>query len=358
MKNLYTKREFLNHLEDAQPINEGLLKKLWQSVRKLANKIKGSGEINKKYEEFVKMIDDVFNKFLNVETSKIGESLLIEADATEGTATTGENPGEVTETEAKPEEAANLANLKPEQIKHLSGEIRKRVDELKGQFEADVNSIIERLSKNKDYSSEKLKQFATVMKRKLQNYVYDKWYNYYTKVGDKKTLLKITQLKKQNDADYKKAVDELNTKISEQQGEVAVEAGKEYTYKNSEGKDITVNVIGTGKGLDETGKKDTSKPEYENMWKVKTGDDKTFWVSPGSLSKSPGKLASAVDKDDIKVGGKYTFISKKTDEPVIATIATNKDGKTFSDDGGDVYVTTPGNPTGFMIPIDRLKPTK
>ena len=40
MKNLYTKNEFLTRL-NYEPLNEGLLKNMWNNVMKLANNING-----------------------------------------------------------------------------------------------------------------------------------------------------------------------------------------------------------------------------------------------------------------------------------------------------------------------------
>lgn len=362
MKNLYTKSEFLNHRNDLEIINEGLLKKMWQGIMKLANKIKGSKEIESKFEEYKKMIDDTFNKFLNIETAKMsGES--------EGKPAmpTAESVSHILEAETataalNKEDASNLGNLKPDQIKNISDQTKKRIEQLKTQFETDVNGIIDRLSKNANYSSEKLKQFSIVMKNQLQGYVYDKWYNFYTKVGDKNSILEITKLKKQNEANYKKAVDDLNTKMSEQQQEIEVKTDTKYTYKNSEGKDVEVTVVGKEKGKDEGGNVDNSNPDYANMWKVKTKEDKTFWVSPGSLSKAPDEIEKApgVDKDSIKVGDIFSYTTNAGDTVLIKVNDVDGKPQLNPTDDGDFQVsttTTDGKKT-YAPRLSRLKPTK
>lgn len=316
MKNLYTKNEFLNYRDEE--INEGfnIFKGLWNSAMKAANKIKGSKEITQIHDKYKGLIDETFNKMQNVESVRTASAkkenyeFLIEADVA-----APEQPA----TAAKPAPAKegdvnNLANLKPDQIKNLSKQTIARVDELKKQFDTDVNNVIAKLSKNPNYSSDKLKQFAVVMKNQLTNYIYDKWYNFYTQIGDQNKILEITKVKKENEVVYKKSIQDLNTKISEKQQELQVQKGSKYKYYSETNKgNINVQVVGSELGKDENGKPDVDK-DHNNMWKVKTDKGTTFWIAPSSFkqtTKPENKTKAEVPEKQAEVPEK-----KQTEAPV------------------------------------------
>ena len=165
---------------------------------------------------------------------------------------------------------------------------KKRIDELKTEFTKSIDMIVSKLSKNPDYSSDKLKQYAEVQKNAFNSYVYELWYKFYKKVGDKKKILNLTKIKKENDLRYKKSFNELKSKMAEKDKTIDIFTDGQYLYKNCKGKTITVNVIGTGLGKDEHGKTDNTKPDYSDMWQVESGGE-TFWVSPSSLKPKEKK---------------------------------------------------------------------
>lgn len=333
MKNLYTKNEFLIHKDEIflnEGIVTGLFKGLFNSVAKLANKIKGTKEIDKIFTQYKGLIDQTFAKFGNIEAAEQASTAVQQpkqkqsqlSGATQQYASFEYNSSEVlnevemagsgvgttptdqtkpdqtkqnttdqtkqntanqqTADKKNTEEQKNLVNLTPQKIAELSKITQTRIDELKKQFDAAINQVITRLSKNPNYSSDKLNQYALVQKSAFMTYVYDQWYAIYQKAGDKKKIAELVKVKQQNEVNYKKAIADLNTKMSEKQQVVDVVTQGKYIYHNSKGKDITVTVVGKELGKDENGKEDTSDPKYKGMWKVKSGDS-LFWISPESF---------------------------------------------------------------------------
>jgi hypothetical protein len=322
MKNLYTRNEFLG-INNISILNEGLIKGLFNMAGKLANRIRGSKEITKIYNNNIKLVDDAFAKMTNIETVKgantintagttnkqqntnqqnanqkqntdqqqnanqqnanqqqndsysFNENKLNEADVADATANT----------EPANQEQKNMVNLKPDQIKKIAETTTNRITEIKNQFQKEVEGVIAKLSKNANYSSDRLKQFALITTNEFNSYIYTKWYDFYQKVGDQNKIVELTKLKKQNEANLKKSIDDLNTSLSEQNKQLNIAKGKVFTYfSKSNNADIKVEVIGAALGQDENGQPNTEKPEYKNMWKVKTNKG-TFWVSPSSFKK-------------------------------------------------------------------------
>ena len=167
-------------------------------------------------------------------------------------------------------EQKNLVNLTPEKIAKVSKLTEDRITQLKTQFETEVNNIIKRLSKNADYSSDKLNQYSVVMKNQFNSYIYDQWYGFYQKAGDQKKLTELAKVKKENEAKFKQSLDLLNTKISEKQQQIEIKPEGKYKYfSNQDKKDIDVTVIGKALGKDQAGEDDKDKPEHNTMWQVK-----------------------------------------------------------------------------------------
>lgn len=361
MKNLYSKNEFLNLRQD-ELLNEGLISKmfksLWNNTIKLANKIKGSKEINAVYDKYKKLIDSTFAKMTNVET--VGATVTPPAKpikpaapkpATPASGATNDNfsfrlneaaPVAAAPTEQQnTEEQKKMVNLKPEQIKKLADTTTKRIEELKTQYSAEIDAIVKRLSKNPDYSSDKLTQFGVVMKNQFNSYLYDQWYSFYQKVGDQAKIVELTKTKKENEAQFRKSLDELNTKLGENKQQVDIKKGGQYSYHSkSLNKDVTVEIIGKALGQDEKGNPDTADTSHNNMWKVRNNEtQKTFWLPASSFSKRVAVPA------DFKVGTTYKY-TNKAGKIIDATVSEIKaDG---------VHVTTTMNPNGFFIGKDSL----
>lgn len=376
MKNLYSKSEFLQIL-DNQIINEGLISKifkgLWQSVVKLSKKIKGSNEINAAYDKYKKMVDDAFNKMQNVETARTAtgepqkpeantpvnagfehdnDNKLYEAPVADPTKITNpEEDKQKQQQQQNKQDTKNLVNLKPDQIKTLSEQTKKRIEQLQTQFDTDVNNIIIRLSKNPDYSSDKLKQFAVVMKNQLNSYVYDQWYSFYTKIGDQKKILEVTKIKKQNEATFKQSIQDLNTKLGEKQQQLQAGKGGQYIYYSNDNKaDITVQIIGDELGKDENGNPDTANPDHNNMWKVMNPKTKnTFWVAPNAFKKvvkQPEKTNTTITP---KAGENYKYNGK--DVKIIGF--KNDRGEKVAK--GNVFVLFTKSNNKMSVSIDQLQ---
>jgi len=366
MKNLYSKNEFLNLKQEDELLNEGFLgkmfKSLWNSTVKLANKIKGSKEINAVYDKYKKMVDDTFAKMTNVETVKgvnpekpaetpapasgatnasysfSGVDKLNEADATATATAPATAPvKETPEQQKNTEEQKNMVHLTPEQIKNAADITTKRIEELKKQFETEINGIVTKLSKNPDYSSDKLTQFSLVMKNQFNSYMYEQWYGFYQKVGDKNKVLELTKTKKESDLAFKKSLDELNSKLGEQQEQVQVKKGTEYTYFSKKNNaDINVQVMGE-LGKDEKGVEDPQNKGNYKVKSVKTGT--MFWV-PASAIKT-----KVIKPKDFKVGSEYTYTNEegKTSQATVTKVADN-----------GVNVKTVMNQNGWFIDTKDL----
>lgn len=328
MKNLYSKNEYLNIIKEDEIINEGFIgkmfKSLWKGVVKLAKKIKGSSEIKKIYDKYKELLDQTFQKLNKVNvadaaTDKTKEDLNKEpkhqvATHSESLVTEDLDSEPETNSESNIEnggdkEQVNVASLSPEKRSELAKLTKKRIKEIKDKFEGEVNVIVNKLSKNPEYSSDKLKQFAIVMKNQFNSYVFDQWYHYYQNAGDKDTLLKVTKLKKQVDLKYKQSLQQLNSELGEKQKVIDVVNGGTYKYHSkANDRDIDVTVIGKGLGKDEKGRYDKSTPEHNKMWKVKH-EDSVFWVSPSSFK---GVVSDPTTEKDIKDGEKEKIKEETT----------------------------------------------
>ena len=317
MKNLYTKGEFLTLRNESEMINENFIGKmfkgLWGSVVKLSKSIKGSKEINTVYDKYKKEADTAFAKFGNIGTAEATNSAIKAntpttptAPASGGTTAVVDNINinikseySINEADAVPDpetekqntgQQKTLANLTPEKLAEISKLTKTRIEEIKKQFETEINGIVARLSKNPDYSSDKLAKYSTVMKNQFNSYIYDQWYGVYQKGGDQKKLAEITKSKKEAETAFKNALEAANSAISEKQIEIKPES--EYLYRNSKGKNITVKVIGKALGKNEADQ-DTTVPEHKTMWKVESApkegetEGARFWLAPSTLQQKP-----------------------------------------------------------------------
>jgi hypothetical protein len=363
MKNLYTKNEFLIHKDEIflnEGIVTGLFKGLFNSVAKLANKIKGTKEIDKIFTQYKGLIDQTFTKFGNIGAAEQASTAVQQPKQTQlsgakkqnsnfeynssevlnevemagsgvGATPTDQNTDQTKQNTANQqtadkkntEEQKNLVNLTPQKIAELSKITQTRIDELKKQFDAAINQVITRLSKNPNYSSDKLNQYALVQKSAFMTYVYDQWYAIYQKAGDKKKIAELVKVKQQNEANYKKAIADLNTKMSEKQQVVDVVTQGKYIYHNSKGKDITVTVVGKELGKDENGKEDTSDPKYKGMWKVKSGDS-LFWISPESFKAKAKEAATTTETTVAPATTETTTVAPATTETTTVAPATTE----------------------------------
>lgn len=359
MKNLYTRNEFL---AQEQMLNEGFISKifksLWQGVVKLAKKIKGSSEINKVYDKYKNALDQAFAKLKNIDVAGTASATAKPEQPVEATAKTESVLNEADEApvideEKNKEEQKNLVNLDKNKIAKVSKITEDRVAELKTQFTKEIDGIVAKLSKNPDYSSDKLTQYANVMKNQFNSYLYDQWYGFYKNAGDQNKVLELTKLKKESDVNFKKSLDELNAKLGEQQKEVQVKKGKTYIYfSKNNNRDINVQVIGTELGKDEKGQPDTTNKEHDTMWKVKSAGA-TFWIPAGEFKKEVVPEKTMVKKQDIKVGNQYIY-TKKDGQPGTATVVKGDDGNPIIDANNNVTVS--GGKTQFPINISKLRP--
>jgi len=315
MKNLYTKREFLSN----EMINEGwigkLFKSLYASVVKLSKSTKGAKEIDAVYDKYIKEINVSFSKFGNIGTADAANVAIknntATARATGTTAAVVDNinisqklfqrlfedtaapPVETPEEATKnTEEQKTLANLTPQKLEEISKLTKSRIEELKKELTIAIDRIVSNLSKNPDYASDKLKNYATIKKNEFNSYIYNQWYGVYQKTGDQAKLKEIVTAKKAAEAELKKSIEQVSSNISEQQ--IEIKTGTIYSYHNSRGDDIQVKVIGTAVGKNQEGRS-TTNSEHRTMWKVQSQtppvppatESDIFWVAPSALKLAP-----------------------------------------------------------------------
>ena len=320
MKNLYSKNEFLNLQKDGEMINEGFIGKmfkgLYASIVKYSKNVKGSKEIDKVYVNYQKEVDKAFAKFGNIGTVEATITAIKNTNVAPTSGRTVDNinisynisqklyeadvdttpPEETPEQQAKNTgEQKTLANLPPQKLEEISKLTKNRIEELKKELETAINTIVSKLSKNPDYSSDKLSKYATIKKNEFNSYIYNQWYGVYQKTGDQSKLEEIIKSKKAAEAALKQSIDQITSNISETQLEI--KSGVTYLYKNSEGKNLQVKVIGRAIGKNQDNR-ETTDPEHKTMWEVgKTADEVTpvvikldevvpnvrFWVAPSTL---------------------------------------------------------------------------
>ncbi len=381
MKNLYSKNEFLTLQKEGDMINEGFIGKmfkgLWNNVMKLSNKVKGSKEINKVYDKYKKIVDETFAKVGNVGAAETASAVtpgkaitssggtesvyypntekLNEADATVPNPATTPPVETADQKKQNTAEQKNLINLTPEKIAKVAKMTEDRITQLKTQFNGEIDAIIKRLSKDPNYSSDKLTAYSNVMKNQFNTYVFDQWWGIYQKAGDQKKLTELTKAKKENELKFKQAVDALNTKLGEKAAQVTITPGSKYKYDSAtQKKEIEVEVVGKALGQDENAKPGPN-PEHKTMWKVKT-DAGEFWVAPAALKSEVKAVLNP------KKGEKYTY-TKNDGTEVEATIFAGVGEPNGLKNNqavpvNNVSITYPGQTQPVLVLIKNLKPLK
>lgn len=319
MKNLYTKKEFIASINE-QSLNEGL----WSWIKKGIKAKKGAKMIDDLVAKYNVEIDKAFNSLQNVEAPKmINKEFASYKYSTEGIITEADfgfgkpksepetfDPDSPETATKNTEEVKDLVNLKPEQIKTLTEQVKKRISDLGERFIEEVNGVIAKLNKNPKYSSEGLKEYAKTKRFEMMDRIYQKWYDFYKKIGNTEKIKEVNKIKVNNQMELKKSIRELQNQIKseadtaekeqKQKDDLAskesdeefrkstedtsvpkIKKGAKYLYNSQKyGRDINVYVAANKLGVDENGQKDDAHLKHV---RVKSDDEKYFWVIPSDL---------------------------------------------------------------------------
>lgn len=269
MKNIQSKEKFL--LIKEQQLNEGLfsfLKNAWANVSKLFNKFKGGKELEKLVDDYKKSFDNIFIGLTSAEQNKSAadknikskiESMVYEVNA-DGSGdekeNTAQNTGQELQPSAQTQDAQNTQNAQNAQDTNLNqtadalkGKINRSKEQIKIK-QKEFNGKIQMLQKKHIKDGEvpkKLKIASELAKNQISDYIWEKWEEHYTQIGDKKIQKEIQNKRMQLAKKMQK-----ETKLFKQQFEGGdeekrtFEIDKKYSYTNSEGKEIEITIKKVG----------------------------------------------------------------------------------------------------------------
>ena len=291
MKHIRTFESFKNRKNiQEEPVNEeifgfigNLFGKLFKSIKRVVNKIKGGNEVEEIYDEYLQKITDALKKQVNVELNLAAAGNPDEAKPSKTTPTTpptapptaqapkaneandaavklgGQKPttkpttSESTEGEKKEVEATEGKEIQkePGDDKKLDTKIllqkKELIDQIVMKLKDEAISKMNDVLKNAG-GSEENSGLATLIKNKKSEFelaFLNAKVQFLTDAGDIKM---IAQVKKERDikkAEVEKGYKELSTQIEQKKSTVDLKVGDEYIYTNKEGVKKEVKLIST-----------------------------------------------------------------------------------------------------------------
>ena len=288
MKHIRTFESFRNkkYIQE-EPVNEeifgfigNLFGKLFKSIKRVVNKIKGGNEVEEIYDEYLQKITDALKKQVNVELNLAAAGNPDEAKPSKPTAptapptaqapkaneandaavklggqetTTKPTTGESTEGEKKEVEATEGKEIQkePGDDKKLDTKIllqkKELIDQIVMKLKDEAISKMNDVLKNAG-GSEENSGLASLIKNKKSEFelaFLNAKVQFLTDAGDIKM---IAQVKKERDikkAEVEKGYKELSTQIEQKNPTVDLKVGDEYIYTNKEGEKKEVKLIST-----------------------------------------------------------------------------------------------------------------
>lgn len=289
MKNLYSRQEF-----NALKVNEGLFSALFKSLSKLYNKVKGGNELQKVKDTYKAKIKAVFDGMAKAEQSKTAanknvaggveqpttsggtESVffsgekVFEADTatvqnpgaqktaqtkTQTTpATDIKNPPPAQNTEQKPVTPAQPDNpfsgLSKEQLAQVTKNAQTQITQLVTNFKNEIAALKKRFTNKDGEISKSLEYSIALAESELTDFNFEQWQNYYTQIGDKASIQRVQGERSKIAQEIKANTEKLKQTVEGKDiGKRTYEVGKQYNYKNSQGKDKIITI----KELDKDG---------------------------------------------------------------------------------------------------------
>jgi len=254
MKNIHTKEEFLLIKEEnVNEGLFSFLKGIFKSIGKLYDKIKGGKELKKAIENYKEKIDKVFIGLTSAEQSKTAsnknvnatiESVINEENAEESTEeTTAQQTGQELQPTAQDLQNDENANLDSTQLKGKINVSKDHIKQIKKAFDNEVNSLVKRFTGKDGKVPKKLEYSLSLAKNQITDYIFGKWEKHYTQIGDKKTISNIQKQRAQVAKEMEVSTQALQQLIEGGDKEqIKFEVDKKYKYTSSEGKISTITV--------------------------------------------------------------------------------------------------------------------
>lgn len=284
MKYIRTYESFKNKKSDkqAEPVNEeifgfigNLFSKLFSSIKRVVNKVKGGNEVEEIYDEYLQKITDALKKQVNVELNLAAAGNPDEAKPTPAAkpeenkklptneATTaaqklgGQKPGEQTkpgeqpkEEEAEGDENENVTDAKqPGDDRNLDSKILIQKKELIDQIVMKLkDEAIEKMNGvlSNAGGAEENPGLASLIKNKKSEFelaFLNAKVQFLTDAGD---TTMIAQIKKERDAkkaEVEKGYKELAAEVGANKPKVELKIGNEYFYTNKKGEKKEVKLV-------------------------------------------------------------------------------------------------------------------
>jgi len=336
MKNIHSKEEFL--LIKEGNLNEGLLgllKNMFKSIGKLYDKIKGGKELKQKIEDYKEKINKIFIGLTSAEQTKTAanknaqaaiESKVYEADIAGSNMGTEDNSNtapmgkgeDVKGGQPQPQTQGENTNLDSNQLKGKLNVSKDHIKQLQKSFDNEVEALKKKFTGKDGKVPKKLEYSILLAKNQITDFIFEKWEEHYTQIGDKKTIANIQKQRAQVAKEMKSNTEALQRMMSDQE-QTTFAVDRIYKYTNSEGKVLGIKV----KEVDENGNVSSAETVKGNP------------INP---------ISSQITNDYYKKGGTYKYTGKQGETTVtILKIADN----------GQYQVKSAGGQT-FMAPPEKL----
>ena len=264
MKNIQSREKFL--LIKEENLNEGLigfLKGIFKSIGKLYDKVKGGKELKASIEKYKEKVDKIFLGLTSAEQSKTAASKNVQAkvesvineendEVTADGPNTAQNTGQELQPSAQGIEKQTTAqdpqkddgeNLDSKQLKSKINVSKNHLKQLQTAFSSEVGALVKRFTGKDGKVPKKLEYSLALAKGQLNDYIFGKWEEHYTQIGDKKTISNIQKQRAEVAKEMKANTQALQQLIEGGDKEqVKFEVDKKYKYTNSEEKISTITV--------------------------------------------------------------------------------------------------------------------
>ncbi len=306
MKYIRTYESFKNKKLDKQeePVNEeifgfigNLFSKLFSSIKRVVNKVKGGNEVEEIYDEYLQKITDALKKQVNVELNLAAAGNPDEAKPTPAAkpeenkklptneATTaeklgGQKPGEQPkEEEAEGDENENVTdtkqsgddkNLDPKILVQKKELIDQIVMKLKDEAIEKMNGVLSNAG-----GAEENPGLASLIKNKKSEFelaFLNAKVQFLTDAGD---TTMIAQIKKERDAkksEVEKGYKELAAEVGANKPKVEFKIGSEYIYTNKKGEKKDVKLVSIESKMKIGGDKEWATKDDEKVEDLEDGN--------------------------------------------------------------------------------------
>jgi hypothetical protein len=280
MKHIRTFESFRNKKNiQEEPVNEeifgfigNLFGKLFKSIKRVVNKVKGGNEVEEIYDEYLQKITDALKKQVNVELNLAAAGNPDEAkpaekpaekpaspapktnEANEAVAKPGvQNPATKPEEgeETKEGEEAGQAQKEPGSDTKLDSKILLQKKELIDQIVMKLkDEAIEKMNGvlSNAGGSEENPGLASLIKNKKSEFelaFLNAKVQFLTDAGDTKMIAQVKKERDAKKAEVEKGYKELSTQIEGGKPTIDLKIGDEYIYTNKEGEKKEVKLIST-----------------------------------------------------------------------------------------------------------------